>query len=322
MSDELNQSGGELVPTKGASLPAAYDFGDDAGAGMTEVSAKEQRVSFIGVAQSNSPQIDNTSAKYIPGCKAGDFFNVATGEFWDGKVGLEIIPAWRSHDWVEFTPRNLGGGFLGSYKESDPAVQTLIKKRLDDLKRQGKPARILGKLSTTTRWDQDQMPLDGTEFTEIFTLACGFVPPPFDRRVTPFPGLFGFKSTQIVKYQTFVTRYLRFAYDIGGKLVSPPIWAHRWKLTTVGEQKKKGKYFGVVLRLAEVDANGAEKYEGFSLLRKDDPWYQFGKELNHQMTTGQSTADMAQASDADTSDQRTAHGNGDAGGPDDDDIPM
>lgn len=319
MSEEQTTSGA-LVPTKGASLPTAYDFGEDAGAGMTEVSAKEQRVSFVGVAQSNSPQVDSTSAKYIPGCKPGDFFNVATGEFWDGKTGLEVIPAWRSHDWVEFTPRNLGGGFLGSYKETDPAVQTLIRKRLDDLKRQGKPARILGKLSTTTRWDNDQLPLDGTEFQEIFTLACGFVPPPFDRRVNPFPGLFGFRSTQIIKYQTFVTRYLRFAYDIGGKLVSPPIWAHRWKITTVGEQKKKGKFFGVMMRLAEIDENGAEKYEGFSLMRKDDPWYQFGKELNRQMETGMATADMAQAQDADTGGDRTAGGEG--GPADDDDIPM
>ena len=61
-----------------------------------------------------------------------------------------------------------------------------------------------------------------------------------------------FTSTQISKYQNFMTRYNSIRYpNAKGEKVLPPLWAHQYLLGTRPEKNKKGTFQGWTLRLRE-----------------------------------------------------------------------
>src|SRR5215469_2035854 len=230
-----------LPATQGGAL-MQVDFGDDAGRGLEDVKADELRIPFLVPLATNSPQVKPIQAGGIPGAKAGQLFNTGTGELFDSPPGLTILPCGRDHNFVEFTPRILGGGFVAVYPPGDPKIEALRAK-------QGR----FGRLTTTTRWNEKQEPLDGTEITETFYLYALVIGPDG----LPFRAAIPFKSTQIRKYQAFMGRATGFKYanprstaENPLPAVVPPLWAHRWNLQTIFEKNKKGEYYGWQLRLA------------------------------------------------------------------------
>ncbi len=128
------------------------DFGEDAGLGMENTTADEFTIPFITVLQTNSPQCDENEGSYIPGAKAGMFYNTGTGELINGKDGFIFVPVARDHNFAEFTPRNLGGGFVGTHAPDDDLVIMLRAKF-------GK----FGKMYTSDRKMPDGQPAEGTE---------------------------------------------------------------------------------------------------------------------------------------------------------------
>ncbi|EEW5864227.1 hypothetical protein D7012_005356, partial [Escherichia coli] len=49
-------------------------------------------IPFIVVLQKMSPMVDEDDPKHVPGAKAGMLYNTVTGELYDGKKGVQIIP--------------------------------------------------------------------------------------------------------------------------------------------------------------------------------------------------------------------------------------
>lgn len=85
------------------------------GAGLS-TDAKDFLLPFLAIAQSNSPQLKRQQAdKYIEGMKAGDIFNTATNEFWDGDEGIYVIPAFYQKAEVEWILRSDGGGYVDTH---------------------------------------------------------------------------------------------------------------------------------------------------------------------------------------------------------------
>ncbi len=305
--DEGN--GGALTQT-GSRAIASYDFGEDAGQGLENVDKSELKLPWITLLQSNSPQVEDGDPKQMPGAKAGMFLNTLTKRLYDGKKGLVIVPAMRDRNFVEYTPRDLGGGFLGAHSPTDPAIIQLIANHNAKLNR--KPnADVFGKLSTTTKFSSEGKPLDGTEFIDTRYLFA--VVAPDDE--PPFWAMLSFKSTQIDKQKQLVSRALGFNYPhpVTGKGQNPPLWAHRWSMQSQPEQKKGKTFQGYVLKLAEKNEDGSEKPEYASLMRQDDPLYVLGKSLYTAMSSGEVKANFEQqASEAD----------GGSKAAEDEDVPM
>jgi len=46
-----------------------------------------------------------------------------TGEVWKGDDGVTIIPCFQTTKYLEFTPRDQGGGFRGEINPTDPVLQ-------------------------------------------------------------------------------------------------------------------------------------------------------------------------------------------------------
>lgn len=287
--NEAEVPGTDLTQAAGTAL-ATVDFGDDAGAGMENVTSDELKVPFLTPLAANSPQVQNPPEQGgLPGAKAGMIFNIGTGELYEGKPGLVIIPVHRDHNYVEFTPRNLGGGFVAIHQVDAPVVERLKAA-------QGK----FGRLTTATRWDGAGLPMDGTEFSETFYLFCLIMDPATN---TPFRAVIPFKSTQIKKYQSFMQRQTAMKYNNPRSTaenplpaVQPPIWAHKWRLGTAFESNKKGNFYGWTLTLDAKKPDGTEELYIKSLLKTSDPLYAEAKAFSKMLTEGKARADIAGAS--------------------------
>lgn len=217
-------------------LPMVIDYGADAGKGLEDISFDEISIPFIQTLQTNSPQLDPTAAKYIPDAKPGMILVTSTGEVFpglpgaDGKLtGMDFIPCHRDKNYVEYTPRDAGGGFVGIHPVNDPRILALVQK-------QGR----FKKLVTSAK----------TELTETKYIYGLFIPAPG----YVIPGVLGFASTQIKRYTGFMDVITKIEYpNPDGKMVNPPMWAHRWHLSIVPDSNKKGKFFSRLLGLT----NGA-----------------------------------------------------------------
>lgn len=254
-----------------------YDFGEDAGAGQDNVSADERRIPFLTILDPKSPQCKPVSAGGIAGAKGGSFFNTSSGEVFDGEKGLDAIFVDRTENYVEWYPKEedgSGGGFVGIRAPDDELVLKLKAT-------QGK----FGKLKT------DFNP--PTELIQTFYLY-GFIFRPDDAtHQEPIPVIFGFKSTQIKKYQGFIDRTKSIRYQGPKGLVEPPIWAHMWHVSTKYEEKNSFSWYGWVI-------NSWKATTKESFIKMSDPLYQLAKEFYTSIRSGRKAADFASQAKTDT----------------------
>ena len=108
-----------VVPLKDASAPAYLEeaMKTDAGKGVS-TDAADNLVPLAYVLQGLSPQVDESNPAYIPGAKAGDVWlrNYST-PIVKGKDGMLFQPCYFSKDWVEWVPREKGGGFVARHAD-------------------------------------------------------------------------------------------------------------------------------------------------------------------------------------------------------------
>lgn len=112
----VEESTSALTTIANAPLPAFLEnMSVPDGAGLS-TDAKDFLLPFLAIAQSNSPQLKRQQAdKYIEGMKAGDIFNTATNEFWDGDEGIMVVPAFYQKAEVEWILRSDGGGYVDTH---------------------------------------------------------------------------------------------------------------------------------------------------------------------------------------------------------------
>ena len=68
------------------------DLFTDEGTGLEEATADDFATPLIRILQPQNPQQMEASDKYIPGAKAGMFWNNVTGAIYSGETGLRIVP--------------------------------------------------------------------------------------------------------------------------------------------------------------------------------------------------------------------------------------
>lgn len=94
-------------------------FEEYAGAGSENVGEEDVKIPLLKLIQAMSPELDDTSTKYIPGAKQGDFFNSLTRENY-GSV-IMAVPVMYDRSYIEFVPRSMGGGFVAKHGRSSGA---------------------------------------------------------------------------------------------------------------------------------------------------------------------------------------------------------
>lgn len=246
----------ELVETESHTPPVVYDE-SDFGAGFEDFTSEDVAVPFIGILQKGSPQVEEDNPKYLKGAKPGMLFNTVSGELFDGKeVGITLIPVHRVRNYIEWIPKDEGGGLVAVYEPDDPVVVQLLKTQ-----------RQYGKLKIN----------DGNDLVETFSVFALLVKDSGDyERV-----VVSFSSSQIATYKRWMTMAQSLSIPLGnGRRGIPPMFSHLYRLRTQFHQKKEYTWYKYT-----VGWNGETAEQ--ARLAPNDELYQAAKAFRNLVIGGQ-----------------------------------
>lgn len=241
------QGGGELATYEG--------YGADANVGFEGTTVNDYTIPFIGVLQDNSPQAKKRNEQYIEGAAPGHLHNTVTDEIYDGETGIIFIPVHRDQCYVEWRPRDQGGGYIGRH----------------DLK-----SKVVADATNRPRNERKQLVTeDGNELIQTAYFCVLVVHE--DGRLEP--AYISFSSTKLKVYRQFMTKINQFQINTPNGKQTPPLFAHQVRLTTVGEKNAKGEFFN--FRLSPLNGE-----IGKSLLDPKSKQYDEAKKLAEQVRSG------------------------------------
>lgn len=179
--------------------------------------SSEMQIPFVRVAQSLSPQLNKKKPEYIEGLSAGDAFNTLTGDRWPGETGLVVIPCYQTTKYLEFVPRTSGGGFRGEIDPNDPILQR------------------------TSRDGSKEILPNGNELVKSDQHFCLIVG---EDGMTQ-PVVVDMKSTQLKVSRRWKTQIAmqKIKHPTSGHIITPPVFATMWHLTTTEETNDKGDFY-------------------------------------------------------------------------------
>jgi hypothetical protein len=186
----------------------------DAGEGAA-FSADEMQIPFVRLLQALSPQLNKKKPEYIDGASSGDAFNNVTGQYWNGETGIKVVPCFQTTKYLEFTPREAGGGFRGEIPASSPLLQQ------------------------TSRSGSKEILPNGNELVKSDQHFCLIV----DEDGSSQPAVIDMKSTQLKvsrRWKTQIAMQKVTAPD--GRKVTPPLYATIWTLRSVEESNDQGDW--------------------------------------------------------------------------------
>ena len=179
--------------------------------------SSEMQIPFVRVAQSLSPQLNKKKGEYIEGLSTGDAYNTLTGEMWTGEKGLVVVPCYQTTKYLEFVPRTAGGGFRGEINPNDPILQR------------------------TSRDGSKEILPNGNELVKSDQHFCLIVG---EDGMTQ-PVVIDMKSTQLKISRRWKTQIAmqKIKHPGTGAIITPPVFATMWRLTTTEETNDKGDFY-------------------------------------------------------------------------------
>ena len=249
------------LQTTGTTAVQAFDYGEDAvpmgqvAPGYENQGSDDTAIPFIVLLQANSPVVVEQK---VEGAQAGMFLNTVTQQLWSNKDPLYIVPALTRHEFVEYVPRDAGGGFVGRHEiDSDVVLQAKA-----DAKKNG---LAFGEYYV----GENEL----TETFYIFGVACTL-----ERAIGM--AIVPFKSTGIKCYKHWMTQVRSHTVDTPNGKKIPPLFAHLGKLTTDFRKNNDGSFFVPVYTPA-IDGN-----VGRSCLSPDDERFKMAKALKNLVDSG------------------------------------
>lgn len=242
----------EIVP-QNINLPAQiFDYGAMSGSGFEGVTQDDFTMPFLNVLQPMSPEVSNNQD-----ARPGMLINSVTKQLYDGKKGVVFVPVARQHVFVEWKPRDQGGGVVARHEPTSDVVM------------EAKAASTsFGSYKTH----------DGNDLVETFYLV-GYM---LDDANDSEPGsvmVIPFWSTKIKVYK----RVMQMLNTFKGR---PPLFANRLLIQVTQEKNNAGTFFNFDIK----PVNGGV---GESLIppRAQDgtlnPLLVFGQNLNKQVLAGE-----------------------------------
>ena len=233
-------------------LQVAPDYGDYAGSGWEGTTQDDFAIPFLNLLQPMSPQVSGESA--LDGARPGMLVNSVTNALY-GEAGMIFVPSARQHVFVEWRPRDSGGGIVARHEPNSDVVQT------------AKASGLFNQLTTP----------DGNELIETFyllgyTLGNSDDQEPGDVICIPF-------------WSTKIKRYRAIMYQLNSYKGRPPLFAHRLRITSSSEKNNQGTFYNYDI----APVNGTV---GTSLIAPSSPLIEFGHQLAKQVQAGETkTAD-------------------------------
>jgi hypothetical protein len=113
------RKGSEVVPIRGGGVPAhlANDLDKHAGRGTSQAQ-EDNLVPLVYILQAQSPQLNRRNPAFIEGSEPGGIWlRNAADPVVPGEKGIIFQPCHFHKDWVEWIPRDKGGGFVARHAD-------------------------------------------------------------------------------------------------------------------------------------------------------------------------------------------------------------
>lgn len=186
------------------------------GFGLEEATGDDYAIPFIKLLQSGSPEVGK-----LANAEAGDFLNTASNELWSGSDGVRFVPCYYQRRYIEWTPRDQGGGFVAIHTPDSPQIGKVTRRGSKDVLPNGNElqntAQFIGLVEGENGWS---------------------------------PAAITFKSTQLKKARKWLTTIRSQSMDGASGPFVPPPFAFIYTLRSTAEGNDKGRWFGF-----EVDAS-------------------------------------------------------------------
>ena len=206
----------KAVAKKGDGALANLDWTQYQGAGTEGAGADDYALPFLYILQTNSPQVSKHEGSYVEGAEPGMILNTVTNELFER---LEVIPVAFHKEYVEWVPRDEGGGFVGRYQMNSPPSDAK-----PDPERFGRLVRENGHHLVDTKYHYvlGISPHTGETFQAVITMT----------------------STQIKKSRRWLSMMGGRRVGEGDNKVVPPSFAFSYTLSTQPESNEFGKWYG------------------------------------------------------------------------------
>lgn len=214
-------------PAASQATEPAYDWSQTGVTGFENVQQSDLGIPFLVILQKGSPQIDEAHPEYtlkkIENAKVGDVINnVNNTVVWSRSnvAPLQFIPCAFEKQYVEWTPREKGGGIVKMHTNAT-ILQECVKneKGQDQLKS--------GNIVVTTAYFSGLYLHDG-EWS---------------------PAIIGLSSTQLKKSKLWLNMMSALRINGPSGPFNPPMFSHAYALTTAPESNEKGNWYGWMIRM-------------------------------------------------------------------------
>lgn len=225
--DQSEKKGMPATSAK-ANVPAISDYSQYAGQGFEQHDSGDYAVPFLGVLQTNSPLVET-----VAGARPGMLFNTVTNQLYDLKKGIAFIPAHTEHVFVEWTPRDLGGGFVAIHQLGSDIVQ------------KAKAEQEFGKYKMVPGNPKSN------DLIETYYIYGILVNPDG----TSEQLIIAFTSTKNKVYKQWMTKARTIQIPLpDGRRITAPLFAHRYRITSIGQKNAKGSFYNFQVAYDGVDA--------------------------------------------------------------------
>lgn len=205
-----------------------YDYSEDAGAGMENVHSDDLQIPFLMMLQDLSPEIKKTHKDYITkgirGAEPGHIINSVERVVLNPKVGtqtergdtIKFVPCSYQKLYVEWTPRDQGGGIVMSHQDQSILSKTKKNDRGQDILPNGNI------VVTTAYFFGFVVDADGEHTRVVLSMT----------------------STQLKKARAWLTTATSIKFDGPNGKFNPPLFSHYYLLSSVPESNAQGSWYG------------------------------------------------------------------------------
>jgi len=217
----------EVAVKQEGALVLSSAFEEDALAGFDGMNQEDYALPFLRLLTNTSPEVGS-----LEGAMPGMIYNTVSGELYDGKKGIEVIPCVYVRQYIEWAPRGAGSGApVNIY----PATSDVLSK--------------------THREPGDNKDyLDNGNYIEntanyyvLFKGRDGFFQ----------PAIISMKSTQLKKSRKWNSMMTSVKMQGTNGAFTPPIYSQVYRLATTKESNDKGSWHGwEITRIGTIEDQG------------------------------------------------------------------
>jgi hypothetical protein len=237
---------GKAIAAAKSTAVAVYDaelaaeLTGDSGRGFEEATRDAFAIPFLAILQDLSPQVKKSKSEYIEGAKAGQIYQNVNQAVSDA---VRVIPCHFSQVFIEWVPRNKGGGFVAAYDPESGAA----------------------KMRTAVR--------DGGKSTlpngnELYDTRQHFVLEILEDGSTR-PALIAMKSSGLKISRRWMSQMQTATIEVAGRKIQPPMFAWSYALSTEEESNDQGAWYQWVIgekeRVTDIELYRLAKSFGASM---------------------------------------------------------